>query len=100
MLKKVLVIIALSSAMFASSAANLYSSKCASCHGTKGEKKALGKSDVINKMSVAKLTTLLKGYKTGKENLHGMGALMKGQVANLSDSEIKNLATYIHSLGK
>ncbi|WP_353663187.1 c-type cytochrome [Hydrogenimonas sp. SS33] len=72
--------------------------KCAGCHGAKGEKKALGKSAVIGGMDVATLEKDLHGYKAGTLNKHGMGMLMKGQVAGLNDAQIKELAEYIHGL--
>ncbi len=72
--------------------------KCAGCHGAKGEKKALGKSAVIGGMDVATLVEDLKGYKAGKTNKHGMGMMMKSQVASLSDADIQALAEYIHGL--
>jgi len=72
--------------------------KCAGCHGAKGEKKALGKSAVIGGMDVATIEEDLKGYKAGTLNKHGMGMLMKGQVASLNDAQIKELAEYIHGL--
>ena len=72
--------------------------KCAGCHGQKGEKAALGKSAVIGGMDAAKLEELIKGYKAGTLNQHGMGALMNGQVKAMSDEEIKEVAAYIAGL--
>ena len=72
--------------------------KCAGCHGQKGEKAALGKSAVIQGMDAAKLEELIKGYKAGTLNQHGMGALMNGQVKSLSDEDIKAVAEYISGL--
>ena len=72
--------------------------KCAGCHGQNGEKPALGKSAVIKGQDAAKTIEQLNGYKAGTLNQHGMGALMKGQVAALSDEDIKALAEYISSL--
>ncbi|WP_300366189.1 c-type cytochrome [Hydrogenimonas sp.] len=72
--------------------------KCAGCHGAKGEKKALGKSAVIGGLDVATLEADMKGYKAGTLNKHGMGMLMKGQVASMSDADIKAVAEYIHGL--
>jgi len=72
--------------------------KCAGCHGTKGEKKALGKSEVIGGWDAAKVEEALKGYKAGTRNVHGMGGVMKGQVASMSDADIKALADYISKL--
>ena len=72
--------------------------KCAGCHGQKAEKKALGKSDAIGGWDAAKVETALKGYKAGTRNVHGMGGVMKGQVAAFSDADIKAVAAYISTL--
>jgi len=72
--------------------------KCVSCHGANAEKKALGKSEVIKGWPAAKIEEALKGYKAGTRNVHGMGGVMKGQVASYSDADIKAVATYISSL--
>ena len=72
--------------------------KCVSCHGAKGEKKALGKSEVITGWDAAKTEEALKGYKAGTRNVHTMGALMKGQVASYSDEDIKAVSEYISKL--
>ncbi|MCF6206582.1 MAG: c-type cytochrome [Sulfurovum sp.] len=72
--------------------------KCAGCHGQKGEKAALGKSAIIGGEDAAKTIELLKGYKAGTLNQHGMGQLMKGQVASMSDEDIKAVAEYIAGL--
>ena len=72
--------------------------KCAGCHGQNGEKPALGKSAVIKGLPADVIEKDLKGYKAGTLDKHGMGALMKGQVAALSDEDIKALAEYISSL--
>ena len=72
--------------------------KCAGCHGQNGEKKALGKSNPIKGWEAAKVEEALKGYKAGTLNTHGMGGVMKGQVAAMSDEDIKALAAYIATL--
>jgi len=72
--------------------------KCAGCHGQNGEKAALGKSAVITGQDAAKTVEQLNGYKAGTLNQHGMGALMKGQVASMSDEDIKAVADYIAGL--
>jgi len=72
--------------------------KCAGCHGAKAEKKALGKSEVIAGWDKAKIVQALKGYKAGKRNVHGMGALMRSQVATYSDADIEAVADYISKL--
>jgi cytochrome c553 len=83
--------------LMAADGAALYA-KCASCHGQKGEMKAMGKSAVITGQDAAKTVEQLNGYKAGTLNLQGMGAVMKGQVVALSDADIKALADYIAAM--
>ena len=93
MKKTVLTLLTMSSLMMAADGAAAYS-KCAGCHGTMGEKKALGKSKVINKMSKEDLVSALNGYKDGSYG-GAMKGLMKGQVAKLSDEDIEAIALHI-----
>jgi len=86
-------ILASSSAM---ASADLYK-KCAGCHGQHGEKKAMGKSKVINTFSSEEVVSALKGYKAGTYG-GAMKGLMKGQVANLDDKQIESLGAYISTL--
>jgi len=68
--------------------------KCAACHGLNAEKKAMGKSEIIAGWEASKVVTALKGYKDGSYG-GPMKALMKGQVARLSDAEIEAVAAFI-----
>ncbi len=77
--------------------AKLYA-KCASCHGPKGDRKALGKSAVIAGMAKDEVLKKLQGYQAGTLNQYGMGPLMKGQVAGLSEADLEALADYIAKL--
>ena len=74
--------------------------KCAGCHGANGEKAALGKSAIIAGEDAATTIEKLNGYKAGTLNAHGMGALMKGQVASMDDAAIKAVADYIAAMKK
>ena len=74
--------------------------KCAGCHGQKGEKAALGKSAKIGGLDAATIVKDLEGYKAGTLNKHGMGGVMKGQAASLSEADMKALADHISKLGK
>ena len=96
MKKTILTLTLMSTLMMAADGAALYKN-CLSCHGTMGEKKALGKSLVINEMSKDEFTAALKGYKDG---LYGrsMKSLMKSKVAALSDEDINALGEYVTSL--
>lgn len=68
--------------------------KCISCHGASGEKVALGKSKIINKMSKDELEAAMKGYKNGTYG-GGMKGLMKTQLASFNDAQIAEVAAYI-----
>ncbi len=94
----ILTLMVASTMMMASSGADLYS-KCASCHGSMGEKKALGKSKVINEMTKEELVTALSGYKDGSYG-GPMKGLMKGQVSKLTDMDIDALSAHIADLKK
>jgi len=99
MKKIVLALLVASVSLMAADGAAAYK-KCASCHGANAEKKALNKSEIINTWDAAKIETSLHGYKAGTLNVHGMGALMKGQVASYDDATIKAVAAYITTLNK
>ncbi len=72
--------------------------KCAGCHGADGKTKAMGKAPVLAGQSAADLESKIAAYKAGTRNEHGMGMLMKGQVASMSDADIKAVAAYIAGL--
>lgn len=67
---------------------------CAGCHGANFEKVALGKSKIVKDMKKADIVAALKGYKDGSYG-GAMKATMKGQVANLSDADIEEIAAGI-----
>ena len=97
MKKIALALLVASVSLMAADGAAAYK-KCVSCHGAKAEKKALNKSEIINTWDAAKIEASLKGYKAGTENNHGMGALMKGQVASYDDATIAAVSAYIAGL--
>ena len=70
---------------------------CAACHGSFGEKSALGKSIVINTLTKEDIITTIKGYQNGTYG-RSMRALMKGQVIGLQNTEIEKIATYISKM--
>ena len=96
-MKTLLAILGLTVMLSAADGSALYQ-KCSACHGLKGEKQALGKSQVIAGWKADKTLEALKGYKAGTRNTKGMGALMKGQLAALSDGDMKALSDYIATL--
>jgi len=72
--------------------------KCAGCHGKDGKTKALGKSEIIAGQSAADLEKKMAEYKAGTRDVAGMGTLMKGQVATMSDEDIKAVSAYISAM--
>lgn len=96
-MKTFITILGLTAMLGASDGGALFQ-KCAACHGAKGEKSALGKSEVIAGWKTDKTLDALKGYKAGTRNTKGMGAIMKGQTAALSESDMKALSEYVAGL--
>jgi cytochrome c len=96
-MKTLLALLGLSVMLSASEGAALFQ-KCAACHGAKAEKAALGKSEVIAGWKADKVADALKGYKAGTRNTKGMGSIMKGQTAALSENDMKALGEYISGL--
>jgi len=72
--------------------------KCSACHGEDGKKSAFQKSEIIAGQNVEALITSITEYKAGTRDVSGMGKLMKGQVAELSEDEIKAVSEYISTL--
>ena len=81
------------SSLYASNGASFYKA-CAGCHGINGEKKALGKSEIIKGWKASKVEEALLGYKNGTYG-KAMKGLMKGQVSRLDKDKIKALSKYI-----
>lgn len=97
-LTKILTGLALlgATSLFAADGAALYKS-CVGCHGVNGEKKALGKSEIIAGWEVEKTVNALKGYQDGTYG-GPMKGVMKGQAARLDDAKIEAIAKYISTL--
>ena len=70
---------------------------CIGCHGVNGEKKALGKSAVIQGWDSLKTEDALNGYKDGSYG-GAMKAIMKGQAAKFNGAQTKAIADYIAGL--
>ena len=93
--------IVLSAIVVAATAASLSAASiaaCASCHGASFEKVAMGKSAIVKGWDEAKTVAALNGYKAGTLNTYGMGGVMKGQVAKLSDADIADIAKQIAAM--
>lgn len=77
----------------------LFKSKCISCHGYYGDRKALGISIVISKIGsakkVKKLLTNMKSNSNSRKNI-----VMVNIASSLSKRDINNLSNYIATLKK
>jgi cytochrome c len=95
-MRTLLLTVAFTATLAQALATPLYNS-CKGCHGLQGERKAMGKSLIIGDMNSTQVSAALHGYKDGSYG-KAMKGLMKGQVARLSDENIKELAEYISTL--
>lgn len=68
--------------------------RCTGCHGRKGEKKALGKSNIIKNVSSDILLKRMIGYKNGTYG-GPMKVICKAQMINFSMSQMRTLAEAI-----
>ncbi|CZE47127.1 c-type cytochrome [Campylobacter geochelonis] len=100
-MKKLLVVstfVALAcTSVFAADGATIYK-KCIACHGAKAEKVYLNKIPALNTLEAATMVEDMKKYKAGERNEFKMGAIMKGQMATLSEDDMKAVAEYIQTL--
>ena len=90
----------LSTIIAAATAASLSAASiaaCAGCHGADFSKAALGKSQVVKGWDAAKIEASLKGYKDGTYG-GPMKGLMAGHVKNLSEADIKDIASQIAAI--
>lgn len=94
-MKKAIALLVLGvSAIMAADSIKLYGAKCAECHGVNGKETSVsGKAIAGGSGALAKLT----GYKNGTYG-GDQKVIMEGNVATLSDEEIKTLASYVDTL--
>lgn len=96
---KIMLPILSSGLLFAASGEAIYQSKCASCHGKHGEKKALGHSNVIQGMPVDQFIAQTKAFATGEKQAMPIAKIVKKQfIDTYSDAEIKEVAVYVNKL--
>ena len=76
----------------------LYATRCASCHGDKGEGKHELNSPPVNVQEDWFLMDQLRKYASGQRGVHpgdAGGVLMKAAAANLSPTDLRNVVAYI-----
>lgn len=87
-MKKILLgIMLIGAGLFASD----LTKSCVGCHGVEFEKSALGKSMVVKELTTVEIEKALNGYKDGTYGRE-MKGVMKGQVARLTEDDIKTIA--------
>jgi len=69
-------------------------SACAGCHGSHGERQAMGKSQIIKGWAATKVASALHGYKDGTYG-GAMKGIMKGQASKLDDAKIEAIGEYL-----
>jgi len=75
-----------------------YATRCASCHGAKGEGKPEIKSPPVNVQEDWFLLDQLRKYATGERSVHPSdagGLMMKASLAGLSPGDFQNMVAYI-----
>jgi len=79
---------------------SLYKSSCASCHGAKGEKVAMGKSQPIQGMKPSAIIKALDEYASGtRKSVLPVAKSVKAKFTSAhTDKEIQELADYISKL--
>jgi len=71
--------------------------KCIGCHGADFGKNTLEPSKIAKGMKADEIAKMLEEYKNGTFS-NPMKNIMKGQVANYSDADIKAVSAYIAGL--
>ncbi len=85
--------------VMAASGEAIYQKQCASCHGTQGEKKALGHSNVIKGMETEKFVTLVKAFASGEKKAMPIAKIVKKQfVDKYDEATIQEVAAYVNKL--
>jgi len=75
-----------------------YATRCASCHGTKGEGKPEIQSPPVNVQEDWFLLDQLRKYANGQRTVHPSdagGVMMKAALAGLSPDDLRNMVAYI-----
>lgn len=87
------------SLLSASPIRTVYMQKCASCHGTNGDVKAMGKARAINEMSVESIEKAMIEIASGeRKSMDFIGKTKNDFIKKHSEEELHELAAYIHGL--
>jgi cytochrome c553 len=96
---KILLPVVTASMVCAAPISSTYQQKCASCHGFKGEKEAMTKSNPIKGMAVAKIEKTLHDYASGERKaIPVVKSIKKNFLDTNSKEQVRALAEYISAL--
>ena len=85
--------------LLASNGATIYTKKCKSCHGVKGDTKAMGKSKAIKGMSISSLEKAMHDYATGeRKSMSLIKKMKKDFIKKHTEAELHAVSKYIHGL--
>ena len=77
---------------------SIYTNKCSSCHGIKGETKILNTTS-LNLIELERFKTAIKAYKIGSYNL-GNASEMKPYSIGYTSSDVEAIYEYINRINK
>lgn len=98
-LGKILLPLFTGTLLFASSGASIYNKDCKSCHGTKGDTLAMGKSKAIKGMPVKTIEKAMLDYASGERKSSSLIKKMKKSfVRKHSEEDLHTVAEYINKL--
>jgi cytochrome c553 len=78
-------------------AQKIYTSKCQTCHGENGEKKAYNSSRPLKDLSLEDMEESIKDYKNGTKN-SGNATIMAPYASFVDYKEIKGIHAYINKI--
>ncbi len=73
---------------------NVFNDRCKACHGSKGNKKAMGTSKILQKMTKKEIVDALHSCKNGTHR-GSFKSVVTGQAKGLSNQEIEDIANAI-----
>jgi cytochrome c-type protein NapB len=93
-MKKLIKRVALGALLATASSYAVSIAACAGCHGQHFEKATMGKSKIVQDMSIKDIIVALKGYKAGTYG-DSMKQMMMTQVINVKDADLEAMALLI-----
>ena len=77
----------------------IYTAKCQSCHGTKGELEAKGYSRPLNTLTEEEMSDAYKGYMNGTYN-RGLANVMQPVINTITTKDIESVSAYLKKINK